>query len=59
MLRKKKYRVIGSRRIFGNPPGKVFERAIPKDQERRLIDAGHLEITRKVKEEENGNEISS
>lgn len=51
MLKKKKYRVIGKLPIFENKPGKVFEASIPRDQEQRLIKAGHIEITRKVKED--------
>lgn len=49
---KKKYRVVGPRRILGNLPGKVFEAKIPKAQEQRLIKAGHLVVTKEVKKNE-------
>lgn len=39
----KSYRVVGPSRVFGHSPDTEFERDIPADKERRLIDAGHIE----------------
>lgn len=41
-----KYRVVGHREVFGHPTGSVFEADLSEEQERALIDGGHLEKAR-------------
>lgn len=40
----KRYRASGVHPVFGNRPGSVFEKAIPADQEARLLACGALEL---------------
>lgn len=40
--REKTYRVSGSNAVFGVEPGKTFKRAIPLNQEARLLASGAI-----------------
>lgn len=40
----KHYQVIGSRAVFGYEPGRKFRRDIPRDQEKRLLGSGAIQV---------------
>lgn len=42
----KRYRVAGPNAVFGHAPGDVFDREIPAEQERLLLESGNLAVSR-------------
>lgn len=43
---KKRYRVAGPHAVFGHAPNEVFDREIPEEQERLLLESGALKESR-------------
>lgn len=41
-MARRKYRVCGTSRVFGNEPGSTFMRELDPAHERRLIEAGSI-----------------
>lgn len=47
-MAEKTYKVVGTQRVHGTRPGEQFTAALGEDQERFLIDGGHIQVVTAV-----------